>query len=109
LLRLPGAFMRISALTERISQRIIGLIDTGDIMPGAHLSVPKLAEAFDVSRSPVREALVYLEHKGVLFQKVNRGFFVKEDYQPDVKQEHTEELDLPEYYQMAEDWLQDKI
>lgn len=101
--------MRISALTERISQRIIGLIDTGDIMPGAHLSVPKLAEAFDVSRSPVREALVYLEHKGVLFQKVNRGFFVKEDYQPDVKQEHTEELDLPEYYQMAEDWLQDKI
>jgi len=103
--------MKISALTERLSQKIVGLIDTGNIAPGAHLSVPKLAETFDVSRSPVREALVYLEQKGVLQQKLNRGFFVKEDYAP----QHNDEAapadgsDLPEYYQMAEDWLQDNI
>ncbi|HEM8063035.1 TPA: GntR family transcriptional regulator [Enterobacter hormaechei] len=103
--------MKISALTERISQKIMGLIDTGDITLGSHLSVPKLAEIFDVSRSPVREALVYLEHKGVLQQKPNRGFFVKDDYTPqaDTKQELSEELDLPEYYQLAEDWLRDEI
>ena len=58
--------MKISALTERLAQKIVGLIDTGNIAPGAHLSVPRLAESFDVSRSPVREALVYLEQKGVL-------------------------------------------
>jgi len=103
--------MKISALTERLSQKIVGLIDTGNIAPGAHLSVPKLAETFDVSRSPVREALVYLEQKGVLQQKLNRGFFVKEDYAP---QQHDEPApadgsDLPEYYQLAEDWLQDNI
>ncbi len=103
--------MKISALTERLSQKIVGLIDTGNIAPGAHLSVPKLAETFDVSRSPVREALVYLEQKGVLQQKPNRGFFVKEDYVP---QQHDEAApadgsDLPEYYQLAEDWLQDNI
>jgi len=103
--------MKISALTERLSQKIVGLIDTGNIAPGAHLSVPKLAETFDVSRSPVREALVYLEQKGVLQQKLNRGFFVKEDYAP---QQHDEAApadgsDLPEYYQLAEDWLQDNI
>jgi len=103
--------MKISALTERISQKIMGLIDTGDIALGSHLSVPKLAETFDVSRSPVREALVYLEQKGVLQQKQNRGFFVKDDYTPqaDIKQELSEELDLPEYYQLAEDWLRDEI
>jgi DNA-binding GntR family transcriptional regulator len=103
--------MKISALTERISQKIMGLIDTGDIAMGSHLSVPKLAETFDVSRSPVREALVYLEQKGVLQQKQNRGFFVKDDYTPqaDTKQELSEELDLPEYYQLAEDWLRDEI
>lgn len=103
--------MKISALTERISQKIMGLIDNNDITPGAHLSVPKLAEIFDVSRSPVREALVYLEQKGVLLQKQNRGFFVKDDYTPqtDTKQELSEELDLPEYYQLAEDWLRDEI
>ena len=103
--------MKISALTERISQKIVGLIDTGNLAPGAHLSVPKLAETFDVSRSPVREALVYLEQKGVLQQKLNRGFFVREDYAP---QQHDEAApadgsDLPEYYQLAEDWLQDNI
>ena len=103
--------MKISALTERISQKIMALIDTGDIALGSHLSVPKLAETFDVSRSPVREALVYLEQKGVLQQKQNRGFFVKDDYTPqaDTKQELSEELDLPEYYQLAEDWLRDEI
>ncbi len=103
--------MKISALTERLAQKIVGLIDTGNIAPGAHLSVPRLAESFDVSRSPVREALVYLEQKGVLQQKLNRGFFVKEDYAP---QQHDEAApadgsDLPEYYQLAEDWLQDNI
>lgn len=103
--------MKTSALSERISQKIIGLISKGEIAPGSHLSVPKLAEIFDVSRSPVREALVYLEQKGVLLQKQNRGFFVKDDYTPqaDTKQELSEELDLPEYYQLAEDWLQDEI
>lgn len=103
--------MKISALSERISQKIIGLVGQGEIAPGSHLSVPKLAEIFDVSRSPVREALVYLEQKGVLLQKQNRGFFVKDDYTPqvDTKQELSEELDLPEYYQLAEDWLQDEI
>ncbi|WP_039057225.1 GntR family transcriptional regulator [Enterobacter sp. Bisph1] len=103
--------MKISALTERISQKIMTLIDSGEIAPGSHLSVPKLAEGFDVSRSPVREALLYLEHKGVLAQKVNRGFFVKDDYvtQAVHDQQLTEELDLPEYYQLAEDWLQDQI
>ncbi|MCU6154383.1 GntR family transcriptional regulator [Enterobacter hormaechei] len=103
--------MKTSALSERISQKIIGLISKGEIAPGSHLSVPKLAEIFDVSRSPVREALVYLEQKGVLLQKQNRGFFVKDDYTPqaDTKQELSEELDSPEYYQLAEDWLQDEI
>ncbi|MCL8072157.1 winged helix-turn-helix domain-containing protein [Klebsiella quasipneumoniae] len=86
--------MKISALSERISQKIIGLVDNGEITPGSHLSVPKLAETFDVSRSPVREALVYLEQKGVLLQKQNRGFFVKDDYTPqvDTKQELSEEI-----------------
>lgn len=103
--------MKISALTERLAQKIVGLIDTGKLAPGAHLSVPKLAETFDVSRSPVREALVYLEQKAVLQQKINRGFFVREDYAP---QHHDEPApadgsDLPEYYQLAEDWLQDNI
>lgn len=103
--------MKVSALTERISQKIAGLIDTGEIKPGAHLSVPRLAENLDVSRTPVREALMFLEQKGILQQKLNRGFFVKVDYSPQNRETEAsqEGTDLPEYYQLAEDWLQDKI
>lgn len=104
--------MKVSSLTERISDKIIGMIDGGTLAPGAHLSVPKLAENFDVSRSPVREALLFLEYRGVLNQKLNRGFFVNDDYQPQksTSTARTTESDLPkEYYQLAEDWLQDKI
>lgn len=104
--------MKISALTERLSQKIIDLIQTGNIAPGTHLSVPKLAETFDVSRSPVREALVYLEQKGILQQKLNRGFFVNTDYAPPQHEESVSAEssdDPPEYYQLAEDWLQDNI
>ncbi len=53
-----AASMKVSSLTERISDKIIGMIDGGMLSPGAHLSVPKLAENFDVSRSPVREAFI---------------------------------------------------
>ncbi|MGY5957392.1 GntR family transcriptional regulator [Kosakonia sp. BK9b] len=104
--------MKVSSLTERISDKIISMIDGGMLSPGAHLSVPKLAENFDVSRSPVREALLFLEFKGILNQQKNRGFFVNDDYQP---QAHVSNLrntdgDLPkEYYKIAEDWLQDNI
>ncbi len=63
------------------------------------------------SRKPVREALIYLEQKGVLRQQRNRGFFVNDDYapQPLAQSEPESDGDMPEYYQLAEDWLQDKI
>lgn len=52
-----------------------------------------------------------LEQKGILQQKLNRGFFVIDDYSPQNREiEASQEgTDLPEYYQLAEDWLQDKI
>ena len=103
--------MKVSALTERLAQKIVLMIDSGALLPGAHISVPRLAENFDVSRSPVREALIYLEQKGVLRQQRNRGFFVNDDYapQPLAQSEPESDGDVPEYYQLAEDWLQDKI
>lgn len=104
--------MKTSALSERISSKIISLVDTGELAPGSHLSVPKLAEIFDVSRSPVRDALIMLESRGILEQKLNRGFFVIENYTPPQSSESTldpDDNEQPEYYRLAEDWLQDKI
>ena len=65
-----------SALTRRISNEIVELIESHRLQPGTHLPAKALAEEFSVSRSPVQEALVLLERVGVVQSQKNRGFFV---------------------------------
>ncbi|MCZ4088818.1 GntR family transcriptional regulator [Sinorhizobium psoraleae] len=50
----------------------------GELSTGDHLKTQQLADRFGVSRSPVREAMDMLATQGLLEQKENRGFFVKE-------------------------------
>lgn len=50
----------------------------GDIRPNTHLLETQLAERLGVSRGPVREALVRLEHEGLVVNIPYRGKFVAE-------------------------------
>lgn len=45
--------------------------------PGRHVTEAELVEVLDVSRSPVRAALRYLEQLGVLVSKPNHGYFLE--------------------------------
>lgn len=45
----------------------------GGLAPGAHLSVPALAEQLAVSRSPVREAVIRLVREGLAEDEPHRG------------------------------------
>ncbi len=106
--------MTATSLPKRIAQQLMTMIQLGELKPGAHLSVPKLAEQFSVSRSPVRQAMLLLQSQRVLQQQANRGFFVAEGHavanRENLTQPTTEIAELPAaYYQLAEDWLQDKI
>jgi len=48
-------------ITSDISEKLINAIVNGDIPPGSKLSEPKLAQQFNISRGPLREAIRRLE------------------------------------------------
>src|SRR5262245_57182824 len=48
----------------------------GELPAGLHLEEPALARKFGVSRIPVREAIVRLEHEGLVRVEPRRGAFV---------------------------------
>ena len=58
---------------EQIANRLRDDILAGRLAEGDHLSEVRLAERFEVSRGPVREALVQLSHEGLLVSKPNCG------------------------------------
>lgn len=64
-------------LREKIYNRLIGEIVTGRLSPGERLSEGSLAKRFNVSRTPIREALLQLEKLGYVVHKKNVGTIVK--------------------------------
>ena len=100
-----------SPLALRIANDIASCIHVGEFGPGAHLATEQLAVRFQVSRSPVREALALLSKRGVLENRKNRGFFVvamAPERGRNGAQQIAEDFDDP-YYAFAEDWLNDRI
>jgi DNA-binding GntR family transcriptional regulator len=62
----------VNDVTERLKE----LIRTGDLEPGQRLQQIALANLLGVSRTPVREALVRLEHEGLVVMSPGRGHMV---------------------------------
>ncbi|MET0544666.1 MAG: GntR family transcriptional regulator [Variovorax sp.] len=63
-------------LPEQIAERIFTAIASGEYTPGERIREEALAEQFDVSRGPVREALRILERDSVVRILPNRGAHV---------------------------------
>jgi DNA-binding GntR family transcriptional regulator len=68
---------RGAPLRAEVYARIVGLVLDGAYGPGAALTEAALSRALDVSRTPVREALLRLEAEGVLESAPARGFTVR--------------------------------
>lgn len=65
---------------ERVANRIIRMIETGELSPGQKLAPQsELAKSFSVGISSIREAVNVLEVMGYLEVAHGRGMFVKED------------------------------
>lgn len=63
---------------------------TGDTFePGQHLKEAELAEALNVSRGPIRQALARLEQEGHVEIRRHRGAFVSTLTKADVEEVHT--------------------
>jgi DNA-binding GntR family transcriptional regulator len=73
ILALPGDG---GGLQARVADELRRLINSGEFAPGASLSETALAEAFGVSRTPIREALKQLQVEGLIEIVPRVGTFV---------------------------------
>ena len=62
---------------DRIKIKLEKDIVAGILKPGERLDEVSLAEQFNVSRTPVREALLQLSAEGLLTSMQSRGFKIK--------------------------------
>jgi len=64
--------------SDRIADALEGLIFDGTFADGDRLDEVQLASRFEVSRTPVREALLRLSQSGLVEQIPRRGVFVRQ-------------------------------
>lgn len=76
--------IRRGGLAEDIVAHIRAQILSGAIKPGQKIDQEAIAEALDVSRSPIREAIVVLGEEGLLDVTPRRGAFVAQLTRSDV-------------------------
>src|SRR5262249_60480471 len=60
-------------LGEEVHEQLRSAILRGEFAPGEHLREVQLASMLEVSRGPIREALVQLEREGLVLLRRNRG------------------------------------
>jgi DNA-binding GntR family transcriptional regulator len=74
---------------DLVVSHVVNLVLTGKLRSGDRLDRNEIAEELGVSRVPIQEAVVQLEHDGVLSTRYHRGAFV-ERFDADVVREHHE-------------------
>uniref|UniRef100_UPI00286E338F GntR family transcriptional regulator n=1 Tax=Deinococcus sp. TaxID=47478 RepID=UPI00286E338F len=60
-------------VVDQVRQSLRNAIMNGELPPGTRLSVPDLARRLNVSRSPVREAVLQLVSEGLAVEHSRRG------------------------------------
>ncbi|MGC9347931.1 MAG: GntR family transcriptional regulator [Anaerolineae bacterium] len=87
-------------LSDMVTARIRDAIMQGELLPGQRLKEPELAEALDVSRSPVREALARLRGEGLVVGTASS--YVWQPTQAQVKEVLSIQMTLQN---LAAEWL----
>ncbi len=67
---------RRAPVAEQIAECIRNMIVAGDLKPGERIVESRIARDIGVGQPTVREALVALEHQGLVVRKVNQGCVV---------------------------------
>lgn len=76
---------RVSA-TDRVFAALRDAIVSGEIEPGSRHSIYRLAEEHDVSRTPVRDAVLRLADAGLVRIERNRGLVVRDVTPDDIRE-----------------------
>jgi DNA-binding GntR family transcriptional regulator len=97
------------ALTGWLAARILDHLRDLGLEPGTHVAEQRLADHFQVSRTPVRLALAVLAESGAVAREPNRGFFIARPPAAVTRGELPLEEDDKLYYRIAEDRLNGRI
>lgn len=68
--------LKRKVLRDTVYDSLVDLLMSGELEPGAALSIDSLAQQLGVSPTPVREALVHLERTGLVTRAALRGYRV---------------------------------
>jgi DNA-binding GntR family transcriptional regulator len=82
----PLAPLTRRALYQDVADRLRQQIFARELEPGSWIDEMKLAAAYGISRTPLREALKVLAAEGLVTMKVGRGAYVTETSRDDVAQ-----------------------
>jgi len=86
---MTSTFSKIDHVNTRLAEfayeQVFNAIVTGQLTPGERLIQEKLAEDLDISRTPVREALLRLEQEGVVLHSGRRGFIVRDISEQEIR------------------------
>jgi DNA-binding GntR family transcriptional regulator len=74
------------SLRDQVFNAIQNAIVEGHLRPGDHIREQELTKSLKVSRTPVREALALLDREGLVRLEPNRGWFVQEFDERDVRE-----------------------
>src|SRR5215211_8857643 len=74
---------------DQVVSHLINLVLTGKLRSGDRVDRNEIAHELGVSRVPIQEAVVQLEHDGILSTRYHRGAFV-ERFDESVVREHHE-------------------
>ena len=66
------------SLKDHVYQYIADQISKGELVPGKKINENEICQELNISRTPVREALIQLSSEGVLENVPRKGFIIKE-------------------------------
>ena len=75
---MPARSLAPRALYEEVAELLRQRIFSRELEPGSWIDELKIAEAYGISRTPLREALKVLATEGLITMKVRRGAYVTE-------------------------------
>lgn len=73
---------------DLVVSHVVNLILTGKLRSGDRVDRNEIAQALGLSRVPIQEAVVQLEHDGILSTLYHRGAFVQPFDEPVVREHH---------------------
>ena len=78
--------LKYRSLKELVYEYLYKKINTGSLRPNEKLNENQICKDLNVSRTPIREALVQLENEGYIKRLQRRGFIVREINQKQIKE-----------------------